>query len=590
MTPPLTDVAPNRRVAVQHPWPPLAEPGSTGGAKRLAGSLTAATLVFLIMMLLRWEIVDAPPCCDQAALFVEASFLYESGFDYFALWRQKAIDDGGRKGYFTCLPPTAIALLRAMGASPRQSFIAYHLYTFACFAAAVVLLYHLLRDDLGPRLSAAVVAAFATAPLVLTQADMLGMDLPATVGVLAAACLLQRERWYAALAATVLAYLLKNSAMVATFAVGLLAAWQLAFNRASYATTSRRRLVITLLASAGLTAAEYGFSVWGGALRTRLLAQPPIGPSIALRCCPDLVLLLFVAIAAALAWLASRAKRAARDRSRPERLFEKVCRALPRNAVWLFGWILIAGNLLAVQRVAFHPRYVLLSLPLLFAVAAIALNALCARKSLLTMSFAALACLNLVNFNGALFPELPPSLRRTSCYVERSHEYLVNHRSIRKAMEAVNKHSRPVPVLSIEFFVYALADPALGYVSEPRHGYTTKEYFYSRQFANALRMLDDRPREVLVVAFHPRFETDPGFCYPPPEDVPGVEVLYADGLDPPLSVYVKRFDTTAATDPYADFYVRLMASGDEGAELAERLRSLGHDDLAKLWRQRRRND
>jgi len=88
----------------------------------------------------RFEVIDSPPYWDFGqGLWHEANYLAETNFDYQRLWyEEKRIWEGGADCYRTSILPTVVAVLMKIGPPPFAQ-IAFHLLTFACTAAILLL-------------------------------------------------------------------------------------------------------------------------------------------------------------------------------------------------------------------------------------------------------------------------------------------------------------------------------------------------------------------------------------------------------------------------------------------------------------------
>lgn len=177
--------------------------------------------VFLLFVVARWSVLFDPPTWDLAArgLWIEASFLADSGFDYARLRdvEQNPIR-GGAKVYMTSILPTLLAVIMRATKSPADAFLAYHLFTMACAAGVIVFVFALLRQLVGGVAAALAAGAVLTTPLFSAQADLLGMELPLLLCALGCAQAMTTERFLLAATLATLGSLVKFSGAIVTIA------------------------------------------------------------------------------------------------------------------------------------------------------------------------------------------------------------------------------------------------------------------------------------------------------------------------------------------------------------------------------------
>lgn len=563
------------------PRPNRSEPPAGAGPAAVAAVFAAS---FVALFAFRWEVLGFPPSADQFGIAVEAKFLYESGFDYEALRSETPIDQGGTsRAYVTALPTAVLALFRAAGCSVAQSFSLYHGIVFACASAVAALFFRLVSVRCGTATALAATAAMALNPLLTAQADLITLDVPMIVFAVLAALAVQGRRWGWSLAASFGGFWMKNSAVVvaaavvATLAFLLLVEWRRLDRR------RRASMAAWAVAGAVLLVVEFQIAAWGGAVQSRL-EQPNVFElaPMALVCTPDVILLAalaFVLTAAriAAAWVEAARAGAPRVRS----LLDGLDALGPE---WAFCWAVVLGNAAVLTQVVYHPRYLCLAVPFLFAALAFGLHAPRRLRGLAAPTLAAIALVNLANLDGRFFPDLPEDLKRSSTFLERSREYVPNHRALIEAARALERAARGRPVLVSEFMAHCVSNPGLGFVQEPLSGYTLHPNFPPEILKPVGEMLTDKPSEIVIADYQERFRLDFYFTIPPPG--PGDEAFHRDALDPPISVYRKRFDASSSADPHGDFLVRLISPWPAGERALDLLRSLGREDLVEKYRRR----
>jgi len=553
--------APTRR-----PRPDAAEGSPL--APRVAFRLSAAVpwigawlAVLLGLTIWRWDVVRDPPYCDFAlGLFVEADWLAKHDFDY---WRLRYVEppgnDGGPRVYMTSVLPTLVALLFRTGLSQTALHVVMHLASFACAAALLVMMYSLLRPLAGKWGSLVLVAAIVTTPLFSVQVEMIGLDLPMATFAVAAGLLALRGHFGWASLASLASFAMKNTGLVGSIAVWLYVAAALGVALLTRQPRSWQRdgLGFALL-SLSLAAQGLIFR-WGntGARLTDSSTMPFefVNFASVLVICPDLVLLCLVlaiwtAITAMYELVTSWRARAtggvgtlnvssAFFANRPE---------------LLLGWLVVAGGVAAVALIVQFPvpRYFTIVVPYLYLVA----GSLWFRdprwRPAAIGCVAALIVLNLVNRSGLLFPNIK-QWSRNGPALERSHEYLADHRSTMNAMQMIAAQLRPDEALVAGApFAFYLAMPRLGYVEHPIRGYVISP-FAAGDWPPVAELLKDHPRRLMIVVADNIYYGLGQITVPfPDKSVPPKAIIYDDHEKSPLVVYRRDLSEVAPDDAALD--------------------------------------
>ena len=531
-----------------------------GRGRTALRSLFAFLVAFAAIAIWRWEIVSEPPYWDAAmGLFVEADFLVRTGFDYRRLlFEEPRFLEGGTAVYVVSLSPTVLALLMWIVETPATVFFIGHLFTFAWAAALVLLVYELLWRRTGKLGAGLIAVATITAPLVAVQVDMIGMDLPLAVLGLVAARLLAGRRYIASALCAAMAFAIKitGAVLIATLA-GYFVLLLMAHARVSFSLRGRRTMWISAGVAMMLVAVQIESAQWRVGAEVSQHERWEIDPALGweslqqtLRWAPDFVgLFLFALVGSAVAVGVSSA-RAIRGGTASR---TAVQRFIVDNAAAAYCGLIALLVLCALVLAYTIPRYLLLPLTMTYVVAGLLLFATFPRARLLAAALVAgLIVTNVVNANGRLLPPIAVEGTgstfdsRTGAALERSREYLTDHRQNQQVAELLAGLETDEPVLCGNPFVHFLALPRLGYVSEPQDGYAANT-FAPAPFQPAEAILHDCPRSVIVVRSVNRFLPIGHPHLPEPEE--GVdEVLASYGDDATLVVYRRRWPATLRRD------------------------------------------
>ncbi|MBX9789116.1 MAG: hypothetical protein K2Y37_09395 [Pirellulales bacterium] len=515
--------------------------------RRMAGVLVA----FAAILVARFEVIDSPPYWDSIlAVWNEADYLAKSDFDYNGLLHEQRYclhPDGGRRAYGMTIIPGVIALFMRNTPSPRAAIVGYRLLIFLSSACSAVLFFELVRP-LTTR-TGAILATLATwtTPVFAVQIDLLGMEPPLIALALLNVFLIAKGRTGWAAAAALGAFAVKQSGFIVVAAnivyfLGMVVGNLLQGRRVR----SHSQYVLLHVAVAALEI----LVISSGDTHTQNM-RGGANWFAALTWCPDVVLLvlacLMLGIVRTIAW---------RRRERDSRL--PVLNSSLLGSEWVVaGWTAVLA-LLATGFVPFLPRYVALAVPFIYLVLAALLfwSPRSAMPGLLT--FALLTMFNVGNWNGRFFPDVNalPSwatsvqlsgIARESGHLERSHEYLRDHRCTQQVVRVIKALEPGQPVLCGFPFTYILSMPSLGYVDQPIPTYALQGFYdYTTTSRDVAQLCDDHPsRPVFILAENSFYRNYSRFDSPAPDSG---TILFADSKPGQLVVF-RSAEPDPAWDP-----------------------------------------
>lgn len=472
-------------------------------------------LTWSLLVVARFDIIDSPPYYDFATgLFLEADFLAGSDFDYAKLFHeQNRWMEGGAAVYITSVMPTYVAVLMRSLPSARAVLVAYHLTTFAAAALLALLTFAALRPRTGTWGAAATAACLLTVPLLSTQVDMCGMDLPMAVLALAAVLLISRGFYGWSAVAAAGAFLIKTPgrAVVAATILYLLAL--IILGRRLATPDAQRRQWRGLGWHLLVLAAELAIIDWTNALphsaietwsQSRGYFRGENFWNWMPYWFPDQLVVFFACCVGLIAAAASVFRRQIRDSQRqPAMLAWRAAayRVLIDEPIIVIGWTIIVGMLTALWFVYCLPRYFMLILPFLYLTVGRLLFSSPRWRRVGLAVVVGLTAFNLANVEGDFFPEIdhePYNACRNGAMLERSREYLRDHRS---NIEGIARLARLYPnatVVCSSPYVHFLSLPRLGYVDRPLQGYSLSRY-NNDTFQSGLQLPIESPREVVFV-------------------------------------------------------------------------------------------
>ena len=212
------------------------DPTSESAIQTLMTRLTAVThilersgwarffLVFLLIVILKWNTLLQPPVWDTAmGLFPAALTLAENGFDLLELLNMPAYPEGGPNTHATSLVTLATAVVLWVSGGGTTAFLILHLLHFAGAALALLALFRLARPMFGSGTSVLLCSSVLLHPIFSTQVGYLYMEMPLFLfAVLALLAWTERRFWPAALWAT-LAYATKETGIIVPATLALAA-------------------------------------------------------------------------------------------------------------------------------------------------------------------------------------------------------------------------------------------------------------------------------------------------------------------------------------------------------------------------------
>jgi len=552
----------------------------------LPRALLAWFLVWLALVVWRFEIIASPPYWDAAmGMFLEANFLVETNFDYHRLWyHEKQFTEGGAAVYLISLLPTLYALLLKTFTDPRTTFVIGHLLNLACGALLLVLLYQLLAPRASGRGAALACLAVVTTPLFNVQLDLLGMDLPMATAGLACLALLQQHRYFTAALAAALGFLIKVSAgLLAAVGAAWLAAQILADLRSS--PTVQRQRFLGLGTFLLLLGAEIAILTWKNhlPLGQRENWEPDLDSGwdslLMLRLwCPDVVALFTAALLLTLLALLVRLS-SSRPRS-PQALYSFAQQLVRGESASLFAWLILVGTTGILAVIYTIPRYLTLPLPFLYLVLTELLWRRPSWRTPAALLYSAIILFNLTNLHGRWFPPLTDE-GRTGALLERSREYLDDHRDNIAAIDAILAHPDRGPVLAGSPLAQFLSLPCLGYVPTPVAGYAVNSYT-SSAMQPLVELFRQPPPQVTYVRLTNRFNAVAAATLPTPAS--GDAVLYESTQPSPLVVFTARVPAQIQNaEQRAAWYRQQLQPGRPFLERAQQLLTHGNVDVRELY-------
>lgn len=474
-------------------------------------------LVTTALIVARWEILDSPPYYDFAiGLWVEADYLAQSGFDVLGLRYREEFSmgrHGGRRSYMTSVMPAVAAGFMRLFASHRTPLVAYHLLVLACGGAALATLVGLWSQRVGRAAAWCLAAAVATTPVFCVQLDMLGFEIPLIAAALAAVAAASQGHWRWATMFSLAAFFVKPTGALIGAAILVFQAAVWIARRQRTAPESATPALVVRPVDVGLQfgalVAQCALMRWAGSVGGQMRSGPPL--FMLLFWCPDV---LGVGLATGLSglWLLSRKVRCERTGRRQGRL-TSLCAALADHPQAALGALGAAMVLAGISQVVFIPRYVAALVPLVYLVAARPLFPRDGGRVPGWIALAALVSFNLANWNGALFPSLDwvnarvlktTTIAREGSFLERSHEYLADHRDNQAAVAYLAEHCRDDDIFAGVPFNLALSLPRLGYLRPgqqiDRHGYSNIGFHrITRRWHEAADAVELVPRRPVMV-------------------------------------------------------------------------------------------
>lgn len=523
--------------------------------------------IILAIAVYRGEIIDSPPYYDFATgLFLEANFLAETGFAYSKLFHgQYRWMEGGAAVYITSVMPTFVAVLMRCLPSARAVLIAFHLFTFAAATTLALLMYAALRPRTGAWGAAVTSLCLLTVPLLSTQIDMCGMDLPMAVMAVAAVLLIANGHYEWSAVAGAGAFLIKTPGRAVIAATVIYLAALVVLGRGLAPPAERRRLWRGLGWHLLVFAAEIAVIDWTNSLphseietwsQSRRYFRGENYWDWLPYWFPDQLAVFAVCLISLIVtagWV-SRSRYREVAVSGLDGLRRTLYQLLVAEPLIVVGWTIIFGMLTALWFVYCLPRYFMLILPFLYLTLGLLLFSLPRLRGWGLAVVSALVLFNWANIEGDYFPAIdraPRDALRTGAMLERSREYLRDHRSNVAGMAALARKFPDAQIIASSPYVHFLSLPRLGYVDRPLRGYSLSRY-HGGGFQSGLELPKQSPRDVVFVRVRNSFTTGE---VPAPER--GDEVIWNDQLEnpsSPLVIFRRHWPEAVSTVELADRY------------------------------------
>jgi len=554
--------------------------------------LLSTLAVAVVIIILRFNTLHDPPYWDAAiGAWGEASEIVEKNFDIKQhLFEEPMWLQGGEAVYRFSFAVYALAIGMTILSTPHL-IVVMHIVSLIIAALIAVTFYASMRKivGFGPALLSTI--AMMTSPLLSTQFDMIGIDLPPMLlGWVAVTSCVNRKYTFAAVV-SLLAFFSKHSGMIYILAiVGFLVVRLLSTLESKHRDEFKSTLIGLAINAVSLivqwSTLTYFFPRGSGE-NWRALTIIPYW-------CPDITVLFLVAIL-------GFATCCILDRKRGESLFSSLHQLTNRHGVLFMSLILLVLLIGGLTRVYPVPRYLVYGYQPLFALFTGVLfwrrdQALLGMKVLI-----GIIIINLVNWNGLLYPSpdacgqwagsAPGVTSREGSFFDRSRAYRADLREVRKAIAVAQKDGSPV--VAGGAFANYLTSPRLGYVKTPQHGYLSdglRDSYHAMKSAGSL--LEDLPRE-LVFIYCPTSLTKSFPLFEMPTPIESDQILYSSGGQWPIVVFKRRWDSSVSdkdlTYWFADRLWPIPNSFTDGSPSEvntpryqiKRLMALGRMDLAR---------
>lgn len=504
-------------------------------------------ILFVFLLIVRFPVLTMPLYEDQAVGFGrEADFLDQTDFDYRRLRYEEThfLFGGTARSYLISVIPTTLALLHRILGSSSAMLIAWHLLSLALASATAAILYSLLKPFAGRLVALLGAMALLSTPMVLTQADLAGMELPLVVCMLLAGHAILNNRPMGAIAWATASFFMKATGLLVLGSV-----LAILLGRVMMGERDQRRkdlfcLVVGSFTFAGLVAL---LSWADDTTFFRATYHWPSGFRLprALLVCPDLAILTGLTSVIGLFLLFYYRKQI--------RLIIPQWRARDsRLTLMVWALLIVGGSILSMASYIFIPRYYIMPQVAVYVLLGLALSL---DPRLLRMGIALLGgviVVNLVNHAGRLYPPIAnvagPDFKtltvftlRSCGFTERSLEYLDDHRSSITAVRTLSERGPKATIFAdMPHWIY-LTCPFVGYVSAPPVDVVRADN-YQRTICEFRDRVMETPMDHEILFLWTE-KASPRM----PRISDGVDVVYKDSLDPPLAVLRVRRDELPRT-------------------------------------------
>ena len=520
-----------------------------------------AATFFSVLVVWHSNVLLLPPYADQAiGLWTEADYLARTSFDYYSLrYKENHLmsADPGPRSYMISILPTLLAVLMTVSPNFETVTVVTHLFSFACGAVIATLIAAMLRPSVGLPLALMSSIAMITVPMFNAQLMLAGMEIPLTLAAMVSVFLLGRHRYTAAALVAGLAFLCKATGALMTFGgictlVALLflggkrlGSRQRAGLRWGLAAYSIVLLLEIILIAVGDTSVS---------IRSRIDWPEAVGIRAAIYWAPDVLVLTTLALLGTLFAASTQLATAWRHidaRSSRSRLREAAYQVVSLHVSVLYSVLLIIGLSISCWLYIFIPRYITCGIPFVFLTLGYAIASLPRSARMLAMLLVvSLTGFNLMNTNGAFFPDIEASAASTfskfpqwharACpFAERSSEYLADHLANIEAIRRLEQDFGDHPVLAPLPQRFFLTMPSLGYVSRTMRTYNADDFTASLEAFRRTMLPDSEGNLPKAPVFVWRGRSRA--ILPPPESTD--HFIYTDSARPPLKIYLKNWPT-----------------------------------------------
>lgn len=523
---------------------------------------TAVSIAIVFGLLAAWQydVLHERPMQDQgAAIWTEADYLVETGFDYHRLLYDETHfmdDDPGPRSYMISVYPTLLGLSMIAIPNVETHIVVMRLLSFLFGAIILVMFFRLIPPSVPRGVALLLTVALATTPLFIVQLDLIGMDVPLTVVMLVAAVYLFRERWVAAALWGFAAFAVKATGQLSTLAGITYLVLRIVLGLGRESKSSLLTYGIGLAAHLVMLAIESALIAWGDTSVQYLASgdwPENLTPLRALRTAtPDIALLLVVTAVLTVVHMVVHLRQRRTGGSALGNLLAGLHDYVINERKLVICWISVVGLMASSAMYIYTPRYVFCVVPFLFLALACVLPVATGGARLIAL--AALAIWiggNFLNQNGRfcadmttapgndIFEGIPGLTPRSCVYVERSREYLRDVRSTTAALKLIDTKYADRPIFVAAPHTYMLCRPRIGYVRNRLEVYDSSVWTKGLDaFCDVMLRHPDGSRAkdpVFVWYGHGRM------TLPPLE--PGDEVIYDDSKtnpDAPLILFIKH--------------------------------------------------
>lgn len=522
-------------------------PGLFGSSFSISTVMLSTIFVTAIILFLRFDMIHDPPYWDAAmGAWGEANSIVENNFDVrHHFLHEPTWLEGGEAVYRVSLPVFALALGMVNLSTPHL-IVFTHLLSTVISSLLVVTYYGNMRGIIGNFPSILSTAALMTSPLLSSQIDMVGIDLPAIL-----------FGWIAITACANRKYTLSS--------VASLFAFHSKFSGIVYALSIFVFITLRLIARldrryrSDLRETFWGFAINTGSLIVQgsvlfwLVRRGPGGNfrvlSIIPYWCPEITFFTIVAVIGFAIYIIL-------DRQRGEDILSVLNKLTNHHGIFFISLIVLFLLIAGLTRVSAIPRYLIYGYLPLFALFT---GVIFWRKDQVRFGkriLVAIVIINILNWQGLIYPSSEACGRwegfsagttaHEGSFLERSRAFRKDLQDVRKAILAAQKDG--APVVAGGAFANYLTSPRLGYVNTPVNGYLSdglRDRYHSMKSPAAL--LHDLPREVVFIyCLTSLAESFPLVDMPKPEEKD--EILYSSGGRWPIVVFKRKWDPSISNE------------------------------------------